>query len=176
MVSAFSAAFYRMRQFFQLWRAEPLRAEELALAEKYLPRRALELFQTMPPGDQRHSLTIARELLARGYDAKPLLQAALLHDVAKARVGVFHRSGVIVMNALSPKLLPRAASENPRSWRFPFSASLRHPELGAQMAAHAGVDEGALVLIRRHQQPLMRTNGSELDAWQRVLKEIDDKN
>jgi hypothetical protein len=139
----------------------------------------------MPLADQRHSLTILRTLLARGYREAPLLQAALLHDVAKARVGLLHRTAVILLNAVSQDFLPRVASPDPRSWRYPFYLSLHHPALGAEAAARLGLDPRAVTLIRQHQSPLpAHSNGREpariaepgLTEWQRVLKTIDDQN
>jgi hypothetical protein len=176
---------YRVRQFFAALFAWRLDEDELGLAHEYLPDRAFELFQTMPFGDQRHSLTILRELLAQGYREAPLLQAALLHDVAKARVGLCHRTAVILLNALSKQLLPRLASSDPRSWRYPFYLSVHHPEIGAEQTGRVGIDPRAVTLIRRHQSPPpMNSNGSEpagpaeqdLIEWQRVLKAIDDQN
>jgi hypothetical protein len=180
-----SGPLYRARQFFAAAFAWRLDEEELKLARQYLPERAFGLFQTMPLGDQRHSLTILRALLGRGYRGAPLLQAALLHDVAKARIGLWHRTAVILLNAVSKNLLPRLASPDPRSWRYPFYLSLRHPELGAEAAAQVGLDPRAVTLIRKHQSPLpahskgleqARPAEPDLTEWQRVLKAIDDQN
>lgn len=176
---------YRARQFFGAAFAGQLGKDELELTRKYLPSRALELFHTMPRADQRHSLTILRTLLARGYRDTPLLQAALLHDVAKARVGLWHRTAVILLNAASRDILPRLASPDPRSWRHPFYLSLHHPELGAEAAKRVGLDPLAVTLIREHQSPLppdsssrgpARPAKSGLVEWQRALKAVDDQN
>lgn len=174
-----SGPLYRARQFFAAALAWQLDEDEARLAHKYLPDPAFELFQTMPAGDQRHSLTILRTLLAQGYSEAPLLQAALLHDVAKARIGLGHRTAVILLNAVSKGLLPRLASPDPRSWRYPFYLSLCHPELGAQAGMRVGLDPRAVTLIRQHQSPLPADSaGSEpvLVEWQRTLKAIDDRN
>ena len=180
-----SEPLYRARQFVAAVFAWKLDGDELGLARAYLPDQAFELFQTMPLGDQRHSLTILRTLLAQGYREPPLLQAALLHDVAKARIGLWHRTVVILLNAVSKNLLPRLASPNLRSWRYPLYLSLNHPELGAQAAARVGLDPLAVTLIRKHQSPLStgpnghelaRPAERELSEWQRVLKAIDDQN
>jgi hypothetical protein len=180
-----SGPLYRARQFFEAVFAWRLDEDELRLAREYLPNRAFELFQTMPLGDQRHSLTILRTLLAQGYREAPLLQAALLHDVAKARVGLWHRTVVILLNAVSKNLLPRLASPDPRSWRYPFYLSQHHPELGAEAAARVGIDPLAATLIRQHQLPLpphsndhepARPAERDLTEWRRVLKAIDDQN
>lgn len=182
-----SGPLYRVRQFLAAAFAWKLDQEESRLARDYLPDEAFELFQTMPPGDQRHSLTILRKLIARGHREPPLLQAALLHDVAKARVGLWHRTVVILLNAVSRDLLPRIASPDPRSWRYPFYLSLNHPELGAEAAGRVGLDPLAVTLIRTHQSPLPTGplaqelapppgRNRELTEWQRLFKAIDDQN
>lgn len=180
-----SGPLYRARQFFAAAFARHLDQDETKLACEFLPDRACELFQSMPVGDQRHSLTILRTLLAQGYRQPPLLQAALLHDVAKARVGLVHRTVVILLNAFSRDLLPRLASPDPRSPRYPFYLSLHHPELGAEAAARAGLDPLAVTLIRNHQSPPpgqsdipgpLPTVGQDIADWQRALKAVDDRN
>ncbi len=175
--------FYRVRQLVAAVRAVPLDPADLELVRKYLPPPGVELYQSMPQGDQQHSLTILRGLLAQGHTELPLLQAALLHDVAKARVGLWHRSIVVLANALSPSLLPRLASANAHSWRYPLYLSLHHPELGAQATERAGLEPSAVTLIRRHQGKLVRSSKGQadgeqqmLDEWQHALKVLDDQN
>ncbi len=174
---------YRVRQLMSAVRAWPLDPADLDLVRQYLPPRGVELYQSMPRGDQRHSLTILRGLLAQGHTELPLLQAALLHDVAKARVGLWHRSIVVVANVISPSLLPRLASANPGSWRYPLYLSLHHPELGALAAERAGLAPHAVMLIRRHQgklPPIAADRAAPeqrmLDEWQQALKTLDDQN
>lgn len=172
-----AGALYRVRQFFAALRARAPDPAELDLARQYLSPGAFELFQTMRVSDQRHSLTIVQGLLAQGYTDLPLLQAALLHDVAKAQLGLGARTVVILLNATSKRLLSRLALANPRSWRYPFYISLHHPELGAEAAAHVGLDPRAVILIRRHQRPLgTDSDGHELGRWQYALKALDDQN
>ncbi|MGB8646779.1 MAG: hypothetical protein WCF84_16180 [Anaerolineae bacterium] len=178
--------FYRVRQLVAALRARPLDEREWQLVGETLPAPGVDLYRAMPLGDQRHSLTILKGLLAQGYTARPLAQAALLHDVAKSKVGLLPRSVVIVANALSPFLLPRLALADPRNpdgpppsgWRYPFYLSLHHPELGAEAAERAGLDPRAVILIRRHQTHLPPASGpeSDLDDWQRALKQLDDQN
>ncbi len=170
------AALYRVRQFFAALRARSPADTELDLARRYLPPGGFELFQMMRVSDQRHSLTILRGLLAQGWTDLPLLQAALLHDQAKARVGLWARTLVILLNAFARPWLPRLASPDPHSWRYPLYLSLHHPELGAEAAARAGLDPRAVTLIRQHQSPPARREQDELSAWQYALKALDDQN
>lgn len=170
--------FYRVRQVWLTLHAAPLSETETRRVREYLADdKALALFQTMPPADQRHSLNILDELLAQGHGARPLVQAALLHDVAKRRVGLGARIGVVLMNALAPGLLARVASPNVRNWRYPFYLSLHHPELGAALAAAAGLDPRAVELMRAHQTvapPFQGPDAESLRTWHRALKARDD--
>lgn len=176
--------FYRVRQFLSAIKATPLTNQEIERVRAVLNPDAMALYQSMPLGDQRHSLKILDALCAQGYTAPPLLQAALLHDVAKRDVGLGYRTAVILMNKFSPNLLSRVAGANPDSWRFPFYRSLHHPTLGAELAARAGVPEDALMLIREHQSksPMLASvdaasgDAAPLDEWHRALKQLDDAN
>jgi hypothetical protein len=152
-------AAYRIRQFvaaIAAYRA-PLRGEERAEARAWLPCDAWPLFDGMPRNDQRHSLNILRALAAAGYDDPALMQAALLHDVAKSTGGVtlFHRVAAVLLKAARPDR-PGRAAQSPApaggDLRYPFWAYANHPRLGAEMAAAAGCDPLAVTLIRRHQE------------------------
>jgi hypothetical protein len=168
---------YRVRQFLRAAHAAPLSAQENERVRAILNEQALALYQSMPMGDQRHSLAILDALESQGHTALPLLQAALLHDVAKRNVGLVHRTGVILLNKLSPGALRTIASDNPQSWRYPFYLSLNHPDLGAAWAAEAGVEHDTIALIRAHQEHNPVFQGPcapQLQAWHRELKQLDD--
>ena len=123
----------------------------------WLPTAAWPLFDAMPHNDQHHSLNVLRALRAAGHAEPALMQAALLHDVAKSTGGVtlFHRVAVVLIKIVWPDWLarmaqaPAPARSDPR---YPFWAHANHPQLGAEMAAAAGCDPLAVTLIRRHQE------------------------
>lgn len=166
-----------MRQLLNVLRATPLTPAEEARVRAVLNDSAFALYQTMPPGDRRHSLRVLDALIAQGHCARPLLQAALLHDVAKRELGVGYRSGVVLLNRVSPTALARAAHPSPASWRYPFYVSLHHPARGAELAAAANVDARAIALIRAHQDAESPfAANSELSAWHHALKQMDDRN
>lgn len=167
---------YRVQQFVRAVRTPPLNETERARVRDFLGDRAFALYQTMPRGDQRHALNIFDGLVAHGYHDRPLLEAALLHDVAKRNLGLGYRTSVIFLNKLSPDALARVARANPDDWRYPFYVSLHHPEMGAELAACAGVTEPTLTLIRAHQDNTPRFEDAQLDAWRRALKQLDDVN
>jgi hypothetical protein len=170
---------YRVRQFWRIVRAEPLIPAEIRRVRELLPDTAFALYQTMPPADQRHSLTIFDALRAAGWDAPPLLQAALLHDIAKRDVGLATRTAVILLKRVSPPLLRRIPSADPHSPRHGFYLSLHHPERGAELARAAGVSAQAVALIRAHQQTNPHFAGqdaAQLCEWLRALQQLDDVN
>lgn len=170
---------YRVRQLLRAAKAPPLSAQAIERVRTVLNRDALALYQSMPREDQQHSLVIFDALREQGYNDQPLLQAALLHDIAKRNIGLGHRIGVVLLNRVSPDALARCATPDPNSWRYPFYLSLHHPELGAELAARAGADPDAVELIRCHQQatPVFRgDHAAALTEWHRALKTLDDMN
>ena len=167
---------YRVQQFVRAVRTPPLSPTEAQRAHDFLGDRAFALYQTMPRGDQRHALNIFDALVAQGYRDRPLLEAALLHDVAKRNLGLGYRTGVIFLNRLSSDALARVGRPNPADWRYPFYVSLHHPEMGAELAARAGVTEPTLTLIRAHQSTQAQFQHAPFSDWQRALKALDDVN
>lgn len=159
---------YRARQFFEAAAAylSPLRAAERAEAYTHLPAGAHPLFAAMPRQDQRHSLRVVRMLQAAGHNDPALLQAALLHDAAKAEGGLtlFHRVAVVLLKAFWPAWLAAwrgRPAPSRRDVRYPFWAHVNHPERGAQLAAQAGCLPEAVELIRFHQE--------QVPAWERSV-------
>lgn len=170
---------YRIRQWVRAANALPLTPEECQRVRGSLNDAAFALYQTMPPGDQRHSLKIHDTLVRQGFRARPLLEAALLHDVAKRDVSLRYRTCAVLLNKLSPHAVELVASASPRSWRYPFYVALHHPEIGAGLAAQAGCQELTPALIRAHQTDAPQfdcAQAQSLRAWHRALKSLDDIN
>lgn len=176
-------AAYRVRQFLGAIAAylAPLSTGERAEAHAILPERARSLFEAMPRNDQRHSLQVLRTLRARGCDDLALAQAALLHDAAKAEGGItlLHRVAIVLLKAFRPAWLAgwreRAAPER-RDLRYPFWAHMNHPALGAHLAAETGCLPQAVMLIRRHQDPITARDGLVFDDNLAALQAADDDN
>ncbi len=150
-----SAARYRV---YQVWRsvlARPLDADDHAILDATLPAAGRALFLTMSRNDQRHSLTVYRALRERGCHDADLLAAALLHDSGKGdgRAPLVVRPPVVVLRAFAPGVL-RWLARSPRPWfRRPFYYAWHHAEIGADLAAHAGLPARVVTLIRTHHQP-----------------------
>lgn len=159
------ALFYRLWQVRQqLGFVEPLTAEERQEVVRWLPPRALALFETMSPADQRHSLRVCRGLQARGCVEEDMLAAALLHDVGKAqgRVPFWTRPVIVIGKRAAPRLLMRIATypdegqhawKVQQRWRRALGYAWWHAEIGAELAAQAGLSERAVLYIRTHHQP-----------------------
>ena len=147
----------RARQFCRAVAALllPLTPAEQAEVRAYLSEDGWRLFQTMSRADQRHGLGVWRSLQASGLDHPALAQAALLHDCAKHEgVRLWHRVGIVLAKRLWPGWLARLRDETTLphgSWRYPLWVHLHHPQRGAELAAAAGCDPLAVLLIRHHQ-------------------------
>lgn len=149
---------WQVRQ--QLGFVSPLSAEDQAEVARWLPTSALPLFQTMSHADQQHSLRVCRGLQARGCTEKDLLAAALLHDVAKGhgRVPFWARPIIVIGKLCAPYLLARLAVSPYEKmpypgWRRSLGYAWYHADLGADLAAAAGLPEQAILYIRTHHQP-----------------------
>ena len=149
---------WQVRQ--QLGFVAPLSAEEHLQVARWLPPSALPLFQTMSPADQQHSLRVCQGLLARGCVDKDLLAAALLHDVGKAqgRVPFWTRPVIVLGKMFAPRLLKRLTvypyeGRTITGWQRALSNAWWHAQIGAELAAAAGLPEKAVLYIRTHHQP-----------------------
>ena len=150
-----STARYRVYQVWRSLAARPLDAEDHAILDATLPAAGRAVFFTMSRNDQRHSLTVYRALRERGCDDADLLAAALLHDSGKGggRVPFVIRPAVVLLRAFAPGAL-RWLARSPRPWfRRPFYYAWRHADIGANLAAQAGLPPRVVTLIRTHHQP-----------------------
>jgi hypothetical protein len=154
---------YRMRQFTRGLRPH-LAPEEIEEVRSRLSSAELDLFLRAEPRDRRHSFDLYR-LLQRETNgdadaavAGDLLTAALLHDVGKGPLLVWHRITFVVLSALTPRLarrlegraeLFREASVVER-WRDALWRLRHHAALGAVLAEAAGASPRVVELIRRH--------------------------
>jgi hypothetical protein len=149
---------WQVRQ--QLGFVAPLVAEERLQVAQWLSATALPLFQTMSAADQRHSLRVCQALLVRGCVDKDMLAAALLHDVGKAqgRVPFWTRPAIVLGKLFAPRLLKRLTvypyeGRTIVGWRSALSNAWWHAEIGAELAAAAGLSEKSVLYIRTHHQP-----------------------
>jgi hypothetical protein len=182
----FQKAHYRSVQFFRAIgpRVTP---DDRAWVESVLTTPSQRaLFNRMPAADQRHAVAVWRTLRAAGHDHPALMQAALLHDVAKSGAGItiFHRVIVVLLEAFRPAWLEWLARDaggsfphkSPNLWRRPFARYLEHPVIGADWAEAAGCHPLAVSLIRRHQLPVSPSSGTLEDRLLVLLQAADGRN
>ncbi|MFI5274157.1 MAG: hypothetical protein ACHQ4H_14070 [Ktedonobacterales bacterium] len=154
------AARYRVYQLARSLAPAPLNAADRAILDATLPPDGRALFATMSRNDQRHSLTVYRALRARGRGDGDLLAAALLHDSGKGagRVRLWVRPPLVLLRAFAPGALRWLAREPRRGghvawWRRPLYDAWHHAEIGATLAARAGLSDRVVLLIRTHHDP-----------------------
>jgi hypothetical protein len=145
---------YRVWQFWRSVTPYQLNEEDRVIL-KSLPARGQTLFTAMARNDQRHSLMVYRALRERGCSDPEMLSAALLHDSGKGsgRVRLWVRPAVVLMRTSMPRVLFWLARDDHSWWRRPFYNAWHHAEVGADLAAAAGLSERTVLLIRTHHQP-----------------------
>ena len=160
---------YRVQQAGKLL-GGTLSSAERAEVGPVLGPGLMQLFLRMGPLGQRHGYDVYRTLLAQGTRNADLLQAGLLHDVGKGRLGVPARALWVLLGAWRPELRQSLASK-PRLGHFlGLRTNLRHPEAGADAVASAGGSSELVRLIRDHKQPQPQ------DPLLRALQQADDDN
>lgn len=138
-----------------LWPLGPS-PENDAWARSYLIEREEELWGRMSSQDRRHSIGVARRVEdALGDEAsRPVMAAALLHDVGKieANLGTFLR----VVATLSAGIAGRDTAE---LWVRSTGVTrrvglyLKHPSIGGDLLAMAGSDPFTETWAREHHHP-----------------------
>jgi hypothetical protein len=159
------------RFFGSLWPAGPKVADE-DWAASVLSEGELKLWRRMPKADRRHAVGVARRVeRALGDEGtRPVLAAALLHDVGKtaARLGTYGRVIATLAGAAAGRQMATAWTEG-RGFTRRVGLYLRHPELGADMLALAGSDPLTVAWAREHHRPadqwtVARDTGAALKA------------
>lgn len=155
-----------MRLRYRLWQIwqdvtvkAPLPPEARQEIGGVLSVAELRLFDRYGPRDQQHAYLVYQTLLAAGHTSRPLLAAALLHDVGKARVRLraWDRMLPVLVETVWPSLARRWGAGAPEGWRRGFAVRRQHPAWGAEMARAAGSDALTVDLICRHQIPPYQT-------------------
>jgi hypothetical protein len=147
-------------------------AEASAWAESKLLASEIELWRRMSNADRRHSIDVAHrviDLLGNPVE-RPVVAAALLHDVGKIDAGLNTYGRVAA--TLSAKVAGRdfaIAWSETRGFTRRVGLYLRHDELGADRLELAGSDPLTVSWAREHHWPperwtVPRTIGDALKA------------
>lgn len=145
---------YRVKQYWWLWTARELSAEQLATIEQALSPAEWQLFQQFSKSDKQHSYRVFDLLHQAGHTNPDLLTAALLHDIGKTRLRITWIDRVI--STLGSLLVSKRAQQwglvpPPYGWRKPFVIKAKHPAWGAEMAQQINSRPTAIALIAHHQ-------------------------
>jgi hypothetical protein len=147
------------RRFFgSLSPRGPSRDDDVWVGETLLEGE-LVLWRRMSRADRRHAAGVGRRVQrALGAEAtRPVLAAALLHDVGKVAAGLGTYGRVIATLAGGA-----AGRDSALAWskRAGFTRRvglyLRHPDLGAEMLVLAGSDALTVTWAREHHLPEAR--------------------
>jgi len=124
--------------------------------QEILSPKMMQLFTSMHPNEQAHSIRIYKQLLNNGETNKDLLIAALLHDVGKSqyRIKPWERVMIVIGKWLLPQQVKRWGKGQSNGWKRPFVIAEQHAKLGAEMAKEAGASGLTARLIQRHQDVL----------------------
>ena len=135
--------------------AGPRAADEAWVAEVLLPGE-LELWRRLSRADRRHAAGVARQVeRTLGHEAtRPVLAAALLHDVGKldAGLGTYGRVVATLATAAAGTSSAEAWSRS-RGFTRRVGLYVRHPELGGDRLALAGSDPLTVAWTREHHLP-----------------------
>lgn len=131
----------------------------------------------MSKADRRHAAGVARQVdraLGPGTE-RPVLAAALLHDVGKTAsgLGTFGRVAATVTAAIAGReRVEEWSTAGARGWRHRMAAYFRHPTIGAASLAEAGSHELTIAWAREHHLPPERWTVPRREAD--ALKAADD--
>lgn len=165
---------YRIGQYFRALGDKP-DEKGLSRAREVLSPQLFDLFSQMLPFEQAHAVRVLNEIEARGHDDSALLQAALLHDVGKARYPLrpWERAFAVILRKITPALAEKWGQGEPIGLRAGLAVKAQHAAWGSEMAAEAGADEGVLWLIHHHQDEDISTLPKKQQSLLSILQEAD---
>lgn len=155
-MGASGSSAHLVKRFFGSLRPGGPSAADVAWVGDVLSPAELQLWQKMYGPDRRHSVQVARDVEGRlGHEAtRPVLAAALLHDIGKIDSGL--RTFGRVVATLTIKLAGYddvVAWQRSRGIHRRIALYARHPELGADMLTLAGSNPLTVAWAREHHLP-----------------------
>jgi hypothetical protein len=121
----------------------------------YLTPAQRARFEQMPAFDQQHLCRVANYRVASGVTDSDVIVAGLLHDIGKSDgnhcVTLPDRIGKVLMKRFAPGALHAVAADYPNGRFTGLALTVRHPEIGAEVARELGCSERTCWLIRFHE-------------------------
>lgn len=143
------------RFFGSLWPAGPSRQDE-EWVQSVLGDGEVRLWQRMSKVDRRHAVGVARDVERQlgGEATRPVLAAALLHDVGKVSsgLGTYGRVIATLAGAAAGRSMAEAWTEG-KGFTRRVGLYLRHGAIGADMLAMAGSDPLTVTWAKEHHVP-----------------------
>jgi len=170
-----ASASHLVRRFFGSLRPGGPGAHAETWVEARLLPGEVALWRRMSGPDRRHAVAVAERVeRALGHEAtRPVLAAALLHDVGKVESGL--RTYGRVIATLSATV---AGAEMAPTWRKQRGYArkvglyLQHDEIGADLLEMAGSDPLTVAWAREHHRP--ESEGTLAPHIAAALKAADD--
>lgn len=165
-----AGSIHLVRRFIGSLSPVPLRAEDEAWALAQLGPGERQLWQRMPRADQKHAVGVARTVAERlGAPDRPVLAAALLHDIGKvdADLGTFGRVGATLVGRRRGAKWRDSPGLRGRVGRY-----LHHDGIGAALLEDAGADALTVAWAREHHRP--ERDWTVPGHVGRVLRDADD--
>ena len=147
-----TAAHLVKRFFGSLRPGGPSHVDESWVREQLLPTE-VDLWERMYAPDRRHAVSVARRTeRALGHVAtRPVLAAALLHDIGKTVSGLRTYGRVIAtLSAKAAGYDMAAAWTETTGFTRKVGLYLQHPELGGDQLSIAGSDQLTIDWARQH--------------------------
>lgn len=148
MLRAEGRARYRIRQFTRGLRSF-LSPAEIGVARARLSPAEFAFFLDTDARDRRHSVDLFAALQAADAGEAELV-AALVHDIGKGRLRMWHRIAFVLLTAAAPRLGWRLEAEQGARWRQALWRLRHHARLGAVRLEAAGSAPRVIELVRGH--------------------------
>ncbi len=151
-----SSVIHLARRFFTSLRPGPPSPVDEAWARSQLLPGEVELWAAMNNPDRRHAAGVGRRVVELLGDraTRPVVAAALLHDVGKTAAGL-GTPGRVAATLLWAALPDESAHEwaEQAGWRGVMGRYHLHPDIGAQSLRAAGSDPLTVDWTAQHHQP-----------------------
>ncbi|MFA6169948.1 MAG: HDIG domain-containing metalloprotein [Candidatus Margulisiibacteriota bacterium] len=148
---------YRCKQFYYALFSVYSKNDE-KFAGLYLKPQELALFNQLPGFEKKHSVVVARKMLAMSrlhpeLDPNKLARIGLLHDIGKVleHNSITTKALLVILRFFFPCLYETLAERgrtNPRFRRIYLYKY--HGQLGAEMLGKLGVAQDILTAVRKH--------------------------